>query len=99
METMKNEEVIMIATRIKLFKDSGTIESVWLQNIQNQYDEEFSLLIVVSFIEKLSAKILVKGFPDNHLIVVNENGKKYLRSKANDTINDNLLKLPRIEQD
>lgn len=94
---MKNEKLVMIATRIKLGKESGAIESVWLRNIQNRYDEEYPVWMVVEFIETLSVSILVNGYPDTYLVVVDENGKKYLKSKANDVLNDNLLKLPKVE--
>lgn len=88
----------IIATKIRLKSDASGDDERGISQIYltNTTDDDFYDINVVINILNNGTEISVAGYPDTYLEVVHEDNdtSDYVRSQANGTKNDNLLKLP-----
>lgn len=70
------------------------IDSVYIPDCNNP--GFFKKEIIHDYVQKHPNSIYVDRFPHPKVVpAVSANGEKYIRSEPNNTVNDNLLKLPR----
>lgn len=88
------------ATKIRMqrgFENSNSvleIDEIYLEGLSK--DGFYSKEDIHDFIKNYSSKIQVNIYPYPSLIAVTKNQQKYVRSEANDSPHDNLLRLPRV---
>jgi hypothetical protein len=70
------------------------IDTIYLEGTDN--DKFYKKAIVHDYVKKTPNSIKVNIPPFPYLIpAISTNGEKYVRSEPNDSVHDNLLKLPR----
>ena len=92
---------MMYATKIKMstgFSNSNScidIDSIYLEG--NNTNKFYKKSVLYDHLKKHPYSIKVKRGTEPYLIpALSSNNEKYVRSEPNNTVNDNLLKLPRI---
>ena len=88
----------MKAIKIKMKRNCGDSRNV--QDIDSIYIDQIGTYWkkaeVYDYLKQFPKSIEVNIFPYPYLVpVMSVLGEKYVRSEANDTVTDNLLKLPR----
>lgn len=89
----------MKAMKIKMKSNCGNSRNV--QDIDSIYIDKtgtyWKKAEVYDYLKQFPKSIQVNIFPYPYLVpVMSVLGEKYVRSEANDTVTDNLLKLPRV---
>lgn len=84
---------IKMKSNCEYSKNVQDIDSIYIDSIGTYWKKAE----VYDYLKQFPKSIQVNIFPYPYLIpVISVLGEKYVRSEANDTVMDNLLKLPRV---
>lgn len=91
---------MMYATKIKMNKNYENsfkcidIDSIYLTGAKEE--KFYKKAVLYDYLKENPGTIRVKKGVEPYVIpALSSNGEKYVRSEPNDTVNDNLLQLPR----